>query len=489
MSNTIDEKEREWTRQEVEEYKQRVLNYQVFAKTLGQVLEKAARRHAPLAIVQTRAKTIVSFAEKCQRKKAKYRTPVNQLTDLCGARVIVHTADEVRAISAFIEKNFLIDEENSVDVSQRLKPAEFGYRSVHYIVSFKPGVFPNRDVNIEIPAVLLDDGQFPNRRAEVQVRTILEHAWADIAHDRTYKSSFRIPEKWEREFAGVAAALESADKSFARILEGLRVYAASYGAYMTEKEMRDEMALLEIVLEYDPDNTELACRVGKLAITLGDWPKAIDALSKHVASENPAILRDLGVALCKKHKSDPDSFEYRQGQRYLEIACQPPNEDVDALASLAGTWKGIDDDKVYKLYRQAFQTDPTDPYPLENYLDMEIALARDTSIVSLLSPVIGAAIRRCQAQADVGVNLPWAYFMMGKFNLLLGHPRESLDHYAKGIQLSLSPWMIDSALSSLERLKKVAGQLAGFEPALRLLIVGRAVAAIKKTAETAGDKK
>lgn len=489
MSNKNGEDGREWTRRQVEEYTERLPNYLLFAKVLGQILEKAAKKYAPMAIVQTRPKSIASFAEKCQRKRAKYQQPVDQLTDLCGGRVIVHTADEVRAMSEFIERNFQIDEENSVDVGQRLKPAEFGYRSVHYIVSFKPGVFPSRDVDIEVPAVLLDDGSFPNRRAEVQVRTILEHAWADIVHDRSYKSSFRIPEKWEREFAGVAAALEGADKSFSRILEGLGVYAASYGAYMTEKQMREEAALLETVLEFDPGNSGLAGRVGKLAITLGDWPKAIAALGKHAGSGDPSILRDLGVALCKQHKNDRESPEFKQGQHYLETACQPPNKDVDALASLAGTWKGIDDDKVHKLYRQAFHLDPTDPYPLENYLDLEIALARDTAVVSLLSPVINSAIRRCEAQADVGVNLPWAFFMMGKFNLLLEKPHESLECYAKAVELSLSPWMIDSALSSLKRLRNVAGKLTGYEPALRLLLVGRAVAANREVREAAGEER
>jgi uncharacterized protein (UPF0210 family) len=79
--------------------------------------------------------------------------------------------------------------------------------------------------------------------------------------------------------------------------------------------------------------------------------------------------------------------------------------------------------------------------------------------------------------------------MMGKFNLLLDNPRESLECYAKAVQLSLSPWMIDSALSSLERLKKVAGKLPGYESVLRLLLVGRAVAANRKAKEAMGDEK
>jgi len=480
----------EWTRRQVGEFRKRHEKYSLYAEVLQRVLKEAAGTYAPLAIVQTRPKSIASFAEKCQRKKAKYREPVNQLTDLCGGRVIVHTAEEVKAMSEFIERHFRVDEENSVDVSQRLKPAEFGYRSVHYIVSFKPGVFPTREVNVRIPPVLLDDKAFPNRRAEVQVRTILEHAWADIAHDRAYKSAFRVPARLEREFAGAAAMLEGADKTFSRILEGLKVYASSYGAYMTEEQMRDEIRLLEIVQESDPDNVELAGRIGRLAITLGDWPKAVEVLKRHVDSGRPSILRDLGVALCKLNRSKPGSPGYKKGQAYLETACRPPYEDPDALASLAGTWKGIDDESERRLYRRAFHLDPTDPYPLENYLDVEIAASRNASIVPLLGPVIDSAVERCLAQVEVGVNLPWAFYMMGKFHLVLNRPdppHQSLVSYAKAVQLSPSPWMIETALRSLERLGKAAGELPGYESARRLLMVGKAVTAERKAREAAGE--
>lgn len=489
MTKKTDINCKEWTHQQVEEYKRRYNNYKLYAEVLEQVLKKAAKKLAPLAIVQTRPKAIASFAEKCQRKKAKYKDPVNQLTDLCGGRVIVHTAEEVKAVSDFIEQHFQIDEDNTIDVSQRLKPTEFGYRSVHYIISFKPEVFPNKDVKVEVPPVLLDKKKFPNPWAEVQVRTILEHAWADMAHDLAYKSSFQIPSKWEREFAGVAAMLESADKNFSKIKEGLSAYAASYGAYMTEEQIQDEIALLEIILEHDPDNVELAGRIGKLALTLGDWPKAVEVLSKYVDSEDPSILRDLGVALCKMNKHRPNGRLFKKGQRYLEKACEPPNEDVDALASLAGTYKGIDEEKVRKLYRHAFEIDPSDPYPLENYLDLEISQARNTSIVSLLSPVITSAIQRCNDQADVGVNLPWAFYMIGKFYLLLNKPYKSLEAYAKAIQISSALFMIETALASLERLKNVATELSGYEWVRRLLLIGKASRAEKKVKETLEEVK
>ena len=133
---------REWTREQVEKYQCMLPAYVQYADTLRRVLEHAAAVHAPLAVVQTRPKAIASFAEKIQRKRGKYRDPVNQLTDLCGGRVITSTAGDVAPMCRFIEAHFDIDWANSVDVTQRLKPAEFGYRSVHYIVQFRPGVFP-----------------------------------------------------------------------------------------------------------------------------------------------------------------------------------------------------------------------------------------------------------------------------------------------------------------------------------------------------------
>lgn len=478
--NSIDP---EWTRRQVEEYKRRYKNYKLFAEVLESVLKQVALKLAPLAIVQTRPKSIASFAEKCQRKRVKYDDPLSQFTDLCGGRIIVHTADEVRAISGFIEQHFEIDQENTIDVSQRLKPTEFGYRSVHYIISFKPGLFPNKDVPVDVEPLLSDDKKFPNRRAEIQVRTILEHAWADMSHDLAYKSSFQIPARWSREFAGLAAMLEGADKTFSKIKEGLRTYASCYGAYMNEEQMQAEIKMLEIILDYDQENAELAGRIGKLAITLGDWSKAVDVLYRYTDSGNLFILRDMGIALCKMHRNKPGSPEFRKGQQYLERACEPPNEDVDAISSLAGTWKNIDEEKARRLYRQAFQLDQSDPYPLENYLDLEVSTNRDVSIVSILNPVIFSAIQRCRNQAGVGVNLPWAYYMMGKFYLLLNKPYESLEAYAKAIQLSSSTWVIDTSIASVERIKVIAGELSGYEWVRRLLLLGKAVMLNRKARE------
>jgi len=51
-------------------------------------------------------------------------------------------------------------------------------------------------------------------KAEIQVRTLLEHAYADIGHDLTYKTDVKVPDRVHRSFSALAAILESADHEF-----------------------------------------------------------------------------------------------------------------------------------------------------------------------------------------------------------------------------------------------------------------------------------
>ena len=82
------EDEMAWLRDQIDLYVRILPRYRKYAEVLEKILRSACRMYAPLSIVQTRPKTIASFGEKAIRKKHKYREPVNQLTDLCGGRVI-----------------------------------------------------------------------------------------------------------------------------------------------------------------------------------------------------------------------------------------------------------------------------------------------------------------------------------------------------------------------------------------------------------------
>jgi ppGpp synthetase/RelA/SpoT-type nucleotidyltranferase len=467
MDAAVKEAQRKFLQEQVKLYSSLHSKYALYAETLVEIFGEACKKYAPQAVIQARPKAIASFAEKILRKN-KYKDPVNEITDLCGARVITHIPEEVIAVGQFIRENFIIDEKNSVDVTQRLKPTEFGYRSAHYIIQFKADAFPSREVPIEIPNELY------GIKAEVQVRTILEHSWADFSHDMSYKGSFKIPQKWERELAGLAATLEAADQTYSRIHTGLKVYASNFGAYMSKEQMQDELAIQELILRNDPENLEVAHRIGKIAIVMGDWEKAISTLSIFSDSNSGPIIRDLGVALCYQNSDNKNSKEFQKGQDYLEKACQLSSCDTDALCYLASTYKGMDESKVREKYAQAFSIDPTNPNVLGNYLETQLIHRQDISDVPLVTPLIEEAIKRSISQAEVAVNLQWVYYDIGRFYLFLGRPYESLGAYAKALQVSLNDSFIEAALKSIDRLSAVSSQLTGYEWVKKLLLMGLA---------------
>ena len=137
--------------------------YLAFADFLQAILKEGCARFAPLALIEARAKSIPSFAEKILRKRKSYMhprgnlptDPLLRITDLCGGRVITQTSDQVRTMCRFIEEAFAIDRANSEDVSQRLRVTEFGYRSVHYVVAIDAQKLQDAGVTLAVPAEVL----------------------------------------------------------------------------------------------------------------------------------------------------------------------------------------------------------------------------------------------------------------------------------------------------------------------------------------------
>jgi ppGpp synthetase/RelA/SpoT-type nucleotidyltranferase len=455
--------QRDWLGRQVSRHRKLHPKYERLTAELDLRLRLAVQQVAPLSIVQVRAKSISSFAEKAIRKRDEFDDPINQFTDLCGARVITRTQAEVAAVCQWVEQAFIIDWANSGDTALRLEPTEFGYRSMHYIVS------------------LPEDGELPaglgGLRAEVQVRTLVEHAWADFSHDLAYKGEFKMPQHWQREIAVIAAQLEDVDRSFTAVEEGLRLYDTSYGSYLSEEQIQHELDILQTVLRHDPGNDQVGWRAGKLAAAKGDWAGAVQLIAPHVSARSPSgakqpLLRDLGIALCKVNENRPDSAGFKRGRRYLRLASEAPHTDPDALCALAGTYKGIDEEEALGLYRRAYEIDPVDYYALTNFLECELLVRSDASFLRTLRPTILTAAARCRAHVEAGVNLPWAHFSLGELMLFYGAAMEALVAYANGMESATAAWMLDAAGESIDRLSELGASLQGHEWIRQFLRLG-----------------
>jgi ppGpp synthetase/RelA/SpoT-type nucleotidyltranferase len=158
--------------------------------------------------VYSRAKDIDSFSSKVSKKG--YTNPEKDIHDLAGIRVISYVESDLEIISNIIKETFKIDEKNSIDKKKELGIDKVGYQSVHFVAELKSD-------RISLP----EYRKFKNLKFEIQIRTILQHAWAEIEHDRNYKFSGQLPEEIKRRFTVLAGALELADREFNSIAHAI----------------------------------------------------------------------------------------------------------------------------------------------------------------------------------------------------------------------------------------------------------------------------
>ncbi len=158
-----------------------------------------------------RVKTIDSLEKKIDIKKDKYES-ISDITDICGLRIITYLESDVDNVAKIIGTEFDVDIENSID-KRRLNSDQFGYKSLHYVVKFS-------QQRLE----LSENKKYSENKIEIQVRSILQHAWASIEHDLGYKGSISIPDDFKRNFNRLAALLEVADIEFDRLKNDLSEY-------------------------------------------------------------------------------------------------------------------------------------------------------------------------------------------------------------------------------------------------------------------------
>lgn len=185
----------------------------ILVKRLRSLLDKAG---VNVASLESRVKTESSLAGKLELKGQKYSS-LADITDILGLRIITFYTDDVDKVASAVERLFTVDWKNSVDKRKLLEIDSFGYLSLHYVCSVK---------------------NFPYK-FEIQMRTVLQHSWANMNHDTGYKSGVEIPKRYRRSMSRLAGMLELVDEEFSKIRSELTDYRRKVQALVASGDLDD----------------------------------------------------------------------------------------------------------------------------------------------------------------------------------------------------------------------------------------------------------
>jgi len=183
--------------------------YEQFAMAAKRILDDALiNGNIKYNSIDVRAKDVDSFGIKAAKpseldpKKPKYPNPMKDIADMAGIRVITFLPRTVNKVCECIEREFTVLKKDDKTL-ELIDEGKFGYQSIHYDLK----MLPSR-------SGLAEYQSYKDLKLEVQVRTVLQHAWAEMEHDIQYKSPNAIPTLIKRRFIALAGLLEIADREF-----------------------------------------------------------------------------------------------------------------------------------------------------------------------------------------------------------------------------------------------------------------------------------
>lgn len=188
-----------------DEYQEKFADYKKILEILIRRIEEALLNAQIKGIVKGRVKTFDAFHRKLliKTQQREIRDPFQQIKDMIGIRIVVPFVEDVKTVEALVTDFFQTMEVERK--SQTLSISEFGYDSTHIL--------------IKIPAEILDQSQIEGIiPCEIQIRTILQDAWAEVEHELVYKTTIdKVEDTIRKKLIALNATLSLADTIFQEI--------------------------------------------------------------------------------------------------------------------------------------------------------------------------------------------------------------------------------------------------------------------------------
>ncbi|ODS32991.1 MAG: GTP pyrophosphokinase YjbM [Candidatus Scalindua rubra] len=205
--------------------------YKELSAEISYILEKKAMEaNIEFSIISHRLKTLKSFIEKIYRNKCE--NPFKEVTDIAGVRIVYLYQSQFDMIKEIIYSEFQDIKEDDKHKAKEIN--RFGYDDVQYLVKLGP-----KSSGVRYDAL-------KGLTCEIQVRTVLEDAWAIYSHHLSYKRESETPPQILRRLNRFKATFESMDEDYDR----LRKEIESYRDELRYKQ-KDEKLFLEQPINFD----------------------------------------------------------------------------------------------------------------------------------------------------------------------------------------------------------------------------------------------
>jgi len=184
---------------------------------VGDIWRKMERILSPIhphPTIKVRTKTFPSYYGKYSRQLRSGITPY--ITDLMGVRIVCPFIHDLAQVEKFISDNFEVTEVDKKGGHYTHK--EFGYESIHMLIKIPYDITRVR-------------GNGDCEVVEVQIRTILQDAWAEVEHEIFYKGEFSPLDSQRRKLSAINASLFLADTTFQEI----RLYQKKLTSQLMER--------------------------------------------------------------------------------------------------------------------------------------------------------------------------------------------------------------------------------------------------------------
>lgn len=224
----------------MEEYKHQRELYKDFCSTIAFLLTKLLKNSSlQYQVVSSRVKEESSLRTKLIETKAlSSLTSITEIDDVAGCRVIFYLENEINKFVNLIYQEFEV-------VKNNLRYSEDDYNAHHLIIKFK-----------EERLNLTEYAQFKDLKCELQLTTVLFHAWSEVSHNITYKTpkdvaafdseklnflKTQLKEIMKNYIKPANFNFEFINREYLNLLEGKEIFSTNFLRDLIQSEDRREM--------------------------------------------------------------------------------------------------------------------------------------------------------------------------------------------------------------------------------------------------------